>query len=59
VNVRAAAPLAKAEWLVLLAAAAGSWDALGVHFATAGSDGSWADSQITNMVKEHNKAVNA
>jgi hypothetical protein len=43
----------------LLLASAGSWDALGVHFATAGSDGSWADSQITNMVKEHNKAVNA
>uniref|UniRef100_A0A383VIG4 Glycoside hydrolase family 5 domain-containing protein n=1 Tax=Tetradesmus obliquus TaxID=3088 RepID=A0A383VIG4_TETOB len=38
---------------------AGSWDALGVHYATAGGDGSWADSQITNMVKAHNKAVNA
>eukprot|EP00878_Enallax_costatus_P001421 GHUV01001571.1.p1 GENE.GHUV01001571.1~~GHUV01001571.1.p1 ORF type:complete len:424 (+),score=133.23 GHUV01001571.1:197-1468(+) len=36
---------------------AGSWDALGVHYATTGSDGSWADSQIVNLVKEHNKSV--
>ncbi|KAF8071022.1 hypothetical protein HT031_001104 [Scenedesmus sp. PABB004] len=37
---------------------AGSWDALGVHYATSGSDGSWADPQIVSMVKAHNKAVN-
>jgi len=37
---------------------AGSWDATGVHFATAGNGGSWQDGQITEMVKAHNKAVN-
>jgi hypothetical protein len=33
---------------------AGSWDALGVHYASKG----WADSKVTDIVKAHNKAVN-
>jgi len=33
---------------------AGSWDALGVHFASQG----WKDSKIIDVVKAHNKAVN-
>lgn len=35
----------------------GSWDALGVHYATSGGEGSWADNQIINLVKQHNKSV--
>eukprot|EP00879_Flechtneria_rotunda_P029190 GHRR01031470.1.p1 GENE.GHRR01031470.1~~GHRR01031470.1.p1 ORF type:complete len:383 (+),score=118.71 GHRR01031470.1:889-2037(+) len=38
---------------------AGSWDALGVHYATSGNGGSWADSQLINLVKNHNRAVNS
>jgi hypothetical protein len=33
---------------------AGSWDALGVHFASEG----WKDQKIIDTVKAHNKAVN-
>lgn len=36
---------------------AGSWDALGVHWATSGNGGSWADSSIINLVKAHNKGI--
>ncbi len=37
---------------------AGSWDALGVHYATANSQGSWADAKVQATVKAHNAAVN-
>lgn len=33
---------------------AGSWDALGVHFASQG----WKDQKVIDTVKAHNKAVN-
>ena len=36
---------------------AGSWDALGVHFASADAGGSWADAQIIDTVKQHNAKV--
>jgi hypothetical protein len=32
----------------------GSWDALGVHFLSADSSGSWADNEIIELVKAHN-----
>jgi hypothetical protein len=41
----------------VLGAHAGSWDAVGVHFATSGNGGSWADSQLQALVKSHNAAV--
>lgn len=33
---------------------AGSWDALGVHYQSSGSGGSWADGEVTELVKRHN-----
>jgi hypothetical protein len=35
----------------------GSWDALGVHYRSADSSGSWADNEIIEMVKNHNSKV--
>jgi hypothetical protein len=37
----------------------GSWDALGIHFGTSGQGGTWADDTVKNIVKQHNKFVNA
>ncbi|KAI8466695.1 MAG: hypothetical protein J3K34DRAFT_432891 [Monoraphidium minutum] len=36
---------------------AGSWDALGVHFQSGDATGSWADSEIIELVKTHNAKV--
>ena len=36
---------------------AGSWDALGVHYASADAGGSWADAQIIDTVKQHNAKI--
>jgi hypothetical protein len=38
---------------------AGSWDALGVHYATRTPQGTWADQSIIDLVKAHNRAVNS
>ena len=37
----------------------GSWDALGIHLGTSGQGGTWADDTVKNIVKQHNKYVNA
>jgi hypothetical protein len=36
---------------------AGSWDALGVHYLSSDSSGSWADNEIIDLVKKHNAKV--
>jgi hypothetical protein len=41
--------------LLLLVRATGSWDALGVHYASQG----WKDDKVINTVKAHNRAVNS
>ena len=35
----------------------GSWDALGVHYRSGDSSGSWADPEIIELVKKHNAKV--